>query len=84
MNLSLILKDFKYFRVAISNYSKIIFVVYFKEEIVNFMNSYKNSIPIIACFSCESLLLKLKDIDDIPLLNTFEIKSEVMANLRLS
>ena len=76
--------DFKFFENAINNYSTIIFVVYSEKEIINLMSIFKKSIPIIVCTSSDKLLLKMKDFDKIILVNTSEIKSEIIAKMRLN
>ena len=77
-------RDFSCFENVINDYSTIIFVVYSEEEIINLITILKIGIPIIVCSSSENLLLKLKDIDEVLLLNTSEIKSEVIAKIRLN
>jgi hypothetical protein len=77
-------KDFKCFKDAINDYYTILFVVYSKEEIINLMSIYKKGIAIIVCTSSNDFLFKMKNIDEILLLNTSEIKSEVIAKMRLN
>ena len=75
-------RNFKSFENTIKNYSAIVFVIYTEEEIVNLMRIYKKGIPLIVCTFNEKLLLKMRQIDDILLLDTSKIKSEVIAELR--
>ncbi len=77
-------RDFSCFENVINDYSTILFVVYSEEEIINLMSIYKKGIPIIVCTSRNDFLLKLKNIDEIFLLNTSEIKLEVIAKIRLN
>ena len=75
-------KNFKSLENTIKEYSTIIFVIYSEEEIVNLMSIYKKGIPLIVCTFNEKLLLKLRNIDEILLLDTSKVKSEVIAELR--
>ena len=76
-------KNFKSFENAIKEYSTIVFVIYSEEEIVNLMSIYKKGIPLIVCTFNEKLLFKMRNIDEILLLDTSKLKSEVIAELKL-
>ncbi len=75
-------RNFKSFEKTINDYAGIVFVIYSEEEIVNLMRIYKNGIPLIVCTFNEKLLLKMRQIDEILLLDTSKIKSEVIVELR--
>lgn len=75
---------FKDFKDAINDYYTILFLVYSKEEIINLMSIYKKGIPIIVCTSNNDFLFKMKNIDEILLFDTSEIKSELIAKMRLN
>ncbi|MFI0490448.1 hypothetical protein [Flavobacterium sp.] len=75
-------KNFDSFENEINNYSVIVFVIYSEDELVNFMKIYKKGIPLIVCTFNEKLLLKMRSIDEILLLDTSKIKSEVIIELK--
>lgn len=75
-------RNFKSFENTINDYLAIVFVIYSEEEIADLMSIYKKGIPLIVCTFNEKLLLKLKNIDEILLLDTSKIKSEVIAELK--
>ena len=75
-------KNFNDFENEIKNYSTIIFVIYSEEELVDFMKIYKAGFPLIVCTFNEKLLLKMKSVEEILLLDTSKVKSEVIIELK--
>lgn len=75
-------RKFESFEKKISNYSKILFVIYSDEELVNFMKIYKKGIPIIACTFDVKLFYKMKSIYGILVLDTSKMKSEIIIELK--
>lgn len=75
-------RNFKSFENGINDYSTIVFVIYYEEEIVNLMSIYKKGIPLIVCTFNKKLLLKMQNIDEILLMDTSKLKSEVIAELK--
>ena len=75
-------KNFNHLEKALNNYSTILFVIYIEEELIDLMKIYKKGIPLIVCTFNKQLLLKLKNIDEILLLDTSKVKSEVITELK--
>ncbi|MDI5950341.1 hypothetical protein QLS91_11770 [Flavobacterium sp. LB2P84] len=74
--------DFKYFDVALNDYSIIIFVIYSEEELFDFMKVYKKGIPLIMCTFSKERFMKLQKIDDLILLDTSKIRAEIVTDLK--
>jgi hypothetical protein len=75
-------RNFDYFDVKLSDYSVIIFVIYSDEEIFDFIKVYKKGIPLIVCSFNKLILNKLKKMDEISVLDTSSLRSELIIELR--
>jgi hypothetical protein len=75
-------RDIKCFDNLVNTYSIIVFVIYSEEELVDFMKVYRKGIPLIVCTFNEKLLLKMRNVDEILLLDTTKIKSEIIIELK--
>lgn len=74
--------NFNYFNEILNNYSIIIFVIYSEEELFDFMKVYKKGVPLIMCTFSKERLIKLQSIDDLILLDTSKVRSEIVTELR--
>ncbi len=75
-------KNFNFFEEVIHNYSTILFVIYEEDELVDFMKIHKKGIPLIVCTFNEQLLIKFQNTDEILVLNTSKLKSDVIRDLK--
>jgi hypothetical protein len=74
--------NFKCFNEILDNYSIIIFVIYSEEELFDFMKVYKKGVPLILCTFSKERLIKLQKIEDLILLDTSKVRSEIVTELR--
>ncbi len=75
-------KEFESFENAVNNYSVIVFVIYSEDELIDFMRVYKRGIPLIVCTFNEKLFLTMRQIDEIYLLDTSKLKSEIIIEFK--
>lgn len=75
-------RNFDYFNEKLSDYSVIIFVIYEEEELFDFLQVYQKGIPLIICTFNKQILNKLKKTDDISVLDTSSLRSELIIELR--
>lgn len=75
-------RNFDYFDGKLSDYSVIIFVIYDEEELFDFLRVYQKGIPLIICTFNKQILNKLKKTDDISVLDTSSLRSELIIELR--
>jgi hypothetical protein len=74
--------DFKSFDNGLKKYSLIVFVIYSYEELLDFMSVYKKGIPIIVCTFNNKMMLEFGKIEEILLLDTSNVKSEIVIELK--
>ena len=75
-------RNFNHFNTdSLTNYSIIIFVVYSEKELSDLKKVHKKGIPLIVCTFNEVILKKMKKVDDIFLLDTSVIRSELTREL---
>jgi len=75
-------KNFEQFENVITDYSIIVFVIYLEEELFDFMKIHKKEVPMIVCTFNKNLLMKMQNFDEILLLDTSKIKSEVITEFK--
>lgn len=76
-------RNFDYFKSdVLEDYSLIIFVIYLEEELFDFMKVYKNGIPLIVCTFNNKILKNMQKIDDIILLDTSRLRSELITDMK--
>jgi hypothetical protein len=75
-------RNFDYFDQKLNDYSVIIFVIYSEEEIFDFISVYKKGIPVIVCSFNKIILNKLKKMEEISVLDTSNLRSELIIELR--
>ncbi|RKT00466.1 hypothetical protein [Flavobacterium sp. 123] len=75
-------RNFDYFDQKLNDYSVIIFVIYSEDEIFDFISVYKKGIPVIVCSFNKIILEKLKKMEDISVLDTSSLRSELIIELR--
>ena len=74
--------NFKSFDKGLKKYSIIVFVIYSYEELLDFMSVYKKGIPIIVCTFNNKMMLEFEKIEEILLLDTSNVKSEIIIELK--
>lgn len=75
-------RNFDYFDQNLNNYSVIIFVIYSEDEIFDFIRVYKKGIPIIVCSFNKQILEKFNKMEDVSVLDTSNLRSELIIELR--
>lgn len=75
-------RNFDYFDQKLNDYSVIIFVIYSEDEIFDFISVYKKGIPVIVCSFNKQILNKLKKMEDVSVLDTSSLRSELIIELR--
>nr|WP_315188724.1 hypothetical protein [uncultured Flavobacterium sp.] len=75
-------RNFDYFDQNLNNYSVIIFVIYSEEELFDFLRIYKKGIPIIVCSFNKQILEKFNKMEDVSVLDTSNLRSELIIELR--
>lgn len=75
-------RNFNYFDEKLSNYSVIIFVIYSEEELFDFLRIYKKGIPMIVCSFNKQILEKFNKMEDVSVLDTSNLRSELIIELR--
>lgn len=75
-------RNFNYFDEKLSNYFVIIFVIYTEEELFDFLRVYEKGIPLIVCSFNKQILDKFNKMDDVSVLDTSSLRSELIIELR--
>jgi hypothetical protein len=77
-----IYRSFEYFDSVLKDYSVIIFVIYSEEELLDFIKICGKGIPLIVCTYNKKILLGMEGLDNIFLLDTSILKSEILNELK--
>jgi hypothetical protein len=74
-------KNFKYLHNELNVYEAIVFVIYTEENLLDFLKVYGKGIPLVVCSFNKRILDVLIDLDDIFLLDTSNVRSEILNQL---
>lgn len=74
-------KNFKDLKEELDVYSVIVLVIYTEEDLIDFFKIYRSGIPLIICSFNNRVLDFLTDLENLFLLDTSKIRSEILAEL---
>lgn len=74
-------KEFKFRKEELMSYSVIVLVIYEEEDLIDFFKVYGSGIPLIVCAFNKKVLEVLIGLEDIVLIDTTKIRSEMLNQL---
>jgi hypothetical protein len=74
-------KKFRSLNVELNVYSVIVFVIYTEEDLLDFLKVYGKGIPLVVCTFNKRILEILNEMEDVFLLDTSKIRSEILNQL---
>lgn len=75
-------KKVKEFKSLSKDYILVIFVIYTEAELEDLMKVYKNDIPLIVCSFNKNILNSLKNNENMLLVDTSKVRSEILLDLK--
>lgn len=74
-------KNFKDLTDELNTYSVIVLVIYTEEDLFDFFKIYRSEIPLVICSFNKRVLEFLMDLENLYLLDTSKIRSEILKQL---
>ncbi|OXA65242.1 hypothetical protein B0A67_24705 [Flavobacterium aquidurense] len=74
-------KNFKDLTAELNTYSVIVLVIYTEEDLFDFFKIYRSEIPLVICSFNKRVLEFLMDLENLYLLDTSKIRSEILKQL---
>ena len=78
-----ICRDFRSLNDELDVYAAIVFVVYTEEDFLDFLRVYGKGIPLVVCSFNKRISTILLDLDDVFLLDTSNVRSQILNQLNL-